>query len=520
MKARAILLIVLTACGTPAPEESPAKPASTSIPTMTPEVEPDEPDPIRECSGQPACDGPLIKTCVENADGSSHWSEPVACPAGEACRQKKCQLPSDKMRAQADAIDTFIDAFSAITGWHTSVDKAAAKAKARDAVLSGDGTDNAFFAAAWGAMNAYPQGHSGLSFAGCGGVVPWQQVSRFGVCGRASKDGIVVTAANKTNKLGLALGDTIIKAGSDSGETIATTSYARAQCGAVYPTASGQRDVGAASFFGTVISGQKLTVRALDGKTRELTVPTTAGTTLTCSDPFARPTEFYAKATVRADGVAVIQVPSFVPFDKAMPTDPNAFDAFIDAFEQEIVKVFETVKDAPAILWDVRGNSGGFTRVGLHIIDGFASAKATHISYCRNREDGSSPPAFWPDQYAAYDITPGGPFKYAGKVAILADGLSYSAADYFPYAAHRAANVLIVGSQTAGAFGGGAGSLTIAGPPNLTASVDAVACFDAVTDLPLEGASLPPSLAVDYDPADVAVGKDSVVEAAVIALGM
>lgn len=321
----------------------------------------------------------------------------------------------------------------------------------------------------------------------CGKSMANQQASRFGVCGRPSSGGIAVTFAQPSNKLGLKTGDVVVKVGEDSGDDIFEASYLRPVCGGIFPAKSGRRYAGAASFFGNVPAGMKLSVRGPSGATREVTVPTEADAKETdCTDPFSRSRAVYAEAKTRPDGVAVIRLPSFVPFDKEVPTDTSEFDAFAAAYQAELVKVFDTVKTAPAIIWDTRGNTGGLTKVGLAIVSGFASARATQLSYCRTRSPGSSPPSFEHDRYALYDVAPAptGPFAYAGKVAVVADGLGYSAGDYFPFAVAKASGVPVIGSASAGAFGGGNGPIELDGPPKLSANYDPTACFDAATNTP------------------------------------
>lgn len=463
-------------------------------------------------------------TVVEGAPSSG---EPItqAPDGGDAGPEvEPPRPPTDRQKAQADAITTLVDALAESSAWHERVDANAVKTKERDAVLKGDGSDGAFFGAVWRSMNAYPQGHQSLyspDRSVCGKSMAQQQTSRFGVCGRPGSGGIAVTFANAGNKLGLAKGDVIVAAGADSGDAMFEAAYLRPVCGGIFPAKSGRRHAGAASFFGSVPAGTKLTVKNAAGATREVTVPSESDAKLTdCTDPFARSREIYAEATVRPDGVAVIRLPSFYPYDKAFPTNPADFEAFRAAYQAEIVKVFDTVKTAPAIVWDARGNTGGLTPVGLAIVGGFPSAKAMSISYCKTRTPGSAPPAFDAEKYAEYKITPGGPFAYAGKVAVVTDGLGYSAGDYFPFAALKASTVPVVGSSTAGAYGGGNGPIELAGPPKLVANYDPTACFDATTNTPLEGN--PPAVRqpVEYDAKDLAAGKDTVLEAAVKALSL
>jgi C-terminal processing protease CtpA/Prc len=332
--------------------------------------------------------------------------------------------------------------------------------------------------------------------------------------------GLVVTVAQAGNKLGLRAGDVITSVGRDVGESLREAAYLRPVCGGTFPSREGRRHAGAASFFATVPAGAKLAVRAPEGTMRVVLVPDTADARLTdCTDVFGRSRQIYAEADVRPDGVAVIRLPSFWPWDKQAPTTEPEFTAFVDAYRAEVVKVFTSVKTAKAIVWDARGNTGGITPVGLAIVSGFPTARPTAISYCRTRTPGSSPPAWDADRYAEYAVTPGGPFAYSGKVAVLTDGLAYSAGDYFPLAVGKASSATLVGTASAGAYGGGRAPIALAGPPALEANYDPTACFDAVTNKPLEGNPPKPTIAAAYDPADLARGKDTVLERAVKSFG-
>jgi hypothetical protein len=475
--------------------------------------------------GASRCDGARVQTCEARGDATA-WTDSADCPGEQTCRDTACQDPTARQLAQVKSIAALVDTLSTSSAWHEPVDVATLKARERAALLKGDGTDLAFYAAAWRTMNAFPQGHQSLLPADtsvCGKAIPFSQGSRFGVCGRPSAAGIAVTSVRAGNKLGLKAGDVITSADGESGDAMLATAYLRPVCGDVFPAASGRRYSAAASFFGTVPAGAKLEVRAVDGTTREVVVPADADAQRTdCTDPFSRNRQLYAEAKTRLDGVAVIRLPSFYPFDKQLPANPTQadYDAFIAAYQAEIVKVFDTVKTAPGIIWDARGNTGGITAVGLAIVAGFPSAKSVAISYCRTRVASSSPIAYDPQRYATYAITPGGPFAYTGKVAVVTDGLAYSAGDYFPLAVAKGSNVPVIGSASAGAYGGGRAPISIDGPPPMNANYDPTACFDASTDLPLEGSPLPPKVAVELDPADLAAGRDTVLERAVVELGL
>lgn len=470
--------------------------------------------------GASRCEGTLVATCE-----AGKWSAAAACPGDQGCREDACQDPTARQRTQADSIGKLVETLARETAWHEVVDDVALTKRERAAILKGDGTDGPYLAAAWRVMNEYRQGHQSMyaDEAVCGVAIPYQNTSRFSVCGRPHKDGVIVTLAKPNNPLGLKAGDVIVRAGADEKEALLEAAYLRPVCGEVFPAKSGRQAAGAASFFGTVPAKMALTVRAPDGSSREVVVPDQAdGAELACGDPFARDRRVYAEAKRRPDGVAVIRLPSFFPYDKQFPTtgSQTELETFVAEYRTALAAIFDTVKDAPGIVWDARGNTGGITPVGLAIVGGFKSARATSLSYCKSREPASSPPSYLSETYAPYEITPGGPFAYAGKVAVVTDGLAYSAGDYFPLAVLRASDVPVVGTATAGAFGGGRVDIPLNGPPKLSCNYDPTACFDANDDAFLEAAPPAPTIAVDYSPADLAAGRDTLIERAVQALGL
>lgn len=467
--------------------------------------------------GATACEGQRVKTCRASS-GRLRWSTAVECPLDQGCRDNACREPTVAMRGQAANIATLVDTLSTQSAWHARVDANAVRTRESKSVLKGDGSDASFYGAAWRVMNAFPQGHQGMSSPSpevCGSAsLRYQNLTRFNVCGRQTPDGsLVVTAAARNNRLGLSAGDVVVQAGDDRGPAILDKAYMTPVCGGIYPTAAGRRDVGAASFFGVVPAGTKLVVRGVDGRTRDVVIPNVDDPPASCEDPFGRRRDVHAEASMRPDGVAVIRVPSWMPLDEPFPQTEEGVTALRARFEESIGRVFDTVKTARAIVWDVRGNGGGLTPVGLAIVGGFPSARATALSYCKTRIPGPTV-SFDGERYAEYRVTPGGRFAFAGKVAVLTDGLNYSAADYFAFAAHRASNAIVVGGATAGAFGGGHGPIELPGPPALSANFDMTGCFDASNDAPLEGTSLPPTVPAGYLPADLAAGKDTVLERA------
>ncbi len=460
-----------------------------------------------------------VQTCNPGA-GQPKWSAAVECPGEQNCRQDRCQDPTAEQQQQAGAVDKYVTLLSDHSAWPLAVDTATVRTDATRRVLKGDGSDSVFFESLRYVQLSWPQGHQSLfaaSQAQCQTAdLYWQNSSRFGVCGRPHGDDIVVTFARAGNPLGLEAGDLITAENGVSGDALFDLVQSRPTCGAVYPATSGKRASAAASYFGSVPAGAKLSVTPVSGATPySLDVPEQFDSQPTrCADALGRDVQFNIRAETRSDGVAVIRLPRFFPLGKSPPTNPADAQKFIDDFIAELATEFDKVKSAPMLIWDIRGNGGGITPAGLAIAGGMPTAKATDVSYCVNRISGTNPPSFGAQKYAIYAVTPGGPFAYTGKVAVVVDGLAYSAADYFPLAVSKATATPLVGSASAGAYGGAGSTPSLGGVPEMLANADANNCKDAATDASLEGTAVAPDLAVEYEPQDLAKGVDTLLEAA------
>lgn len=465
-------------------------------------------------------DGKAVERCQTENGVASFVAE--SCTADATCRDGACVEATDRQKRQAASVAEYLDTLLQISAWPGPVDADAIKSRERDAIFAGDGSDAIFVGSMWRAMHAVPQGHQAIQApAVCGKSVPYQHGSRLGACVRPHEDGLVVTFARPENALGVEAGDVIVAVDSARGSAILDEALDRPVCGSFFPAPAARRTSAAVSFMNTVPKGAKLVIKPAGGGA-ERVVTTPAGSSnqlLDCTDPLGRDTFFNAKATLLADGTGLIQLPRFTPMDdNSNPQTDAELAEFITKFRGKILAEFAKVKDAPRLVWDARGNGGGISSVGLDIVSGMPSARATTLSYCRQRIAQSSPPAYDDTHYAEYAVAPGGDFSYAGKVAVLVDALDYSASDYFSFAIRRATDVPLVGEGTAGGYGGGGASFPIEGPPAVTAYFDSNRCFDASDDSDLEGRGVEPTHEVSYQPADLAAGRDTVLEAAIALL--
>lgn len=448
----------------------------------------------------------------------------ATCEGDAVCREGACTEPTAEQRAQASKLEEMVAYLEENTAWHAPLDWDKLVADGKKAIYRGDGSSNAFFGALYGAFVSVPQGHQGLYLSsGCGTKVPMMAYAQRGACGRPHARGVVITKARAGNAFGLAAGDVVTRVGDVSGRAILGELAKRPMCVTSRPDESFEETSTAATLVDLLRAGETFDVEAADGTKRTITVPAGAlpgkslRDALACSDPLGRDTSVPVESYVRPDGIAVIRLPGFTDPEQSFPMTGSEADyqAYKTKFEAKIKTAFDKVKDARAIIWDVRGNGGGLTQVGLGIASGFPGAAAGEISYCQAREQGSSPPKFDSFKYADYALTPGGQFAYTGKVAVLIDGMNYSAADYFPLAIKAKTSALLVGSATAGAFGATSDSKAFSGPPAFTVSIDLNRCSLSSDDTPLEGRGVEPHVLVEYDAKDLAAGKDTVLDRAV-----
>ena len=365
-------------------------------------------------AGAPACIAGATRcaqSVVESCSDQGQWQLEVTCTLPQSCQQGACADPSETQLAQVASLEAYVDTMLAQTGYFGPLDGEALKQAGRWRIWAGDGSELTFLTAMRGAYLGIPQGHQALflsdSKACAQPGVSYASESRLGVCGRPHPEGVVVTFARSDNVLGLQPGDVVLQADDDAGSALLERSARRPVCsGASSPGAPHRLETAATTFFGHVPGGTVLRVRRGATESFTLEVPLDGGSQfLSCQDPLGRAIDFDAKAELRPDGIAVIRLPRFYPIEGGPPPQTEAeLEVFIAAFQAKVQAVFDQVKDAPGLIWDVRSNYGGITRVGLAIVAGMAGAKAGPLSSCRGRIPKSQPPKFYAQKYAEYEV--------------------------------------------------------------------------------------------------------------------
>ena len=403
-----------------------------------------------------------------------------------------------------------------------------AQAPLADAGLSDGGLPGVEAATVWRTIRAeqlaVPQGHQVARFAACGTAAgpTWATGTWYGVCGRPSDGGVVVTAVpDGGNTLGLSPGDTIVSTNQVSAPDFLEKLAREPVCGSSSPSAAHRTEWAAASLFGIIDQGWTLEVRSPVGTTRTVAVGPRGATSTWCLDPLGGYSQVKAKATLRTDGIGVIQINTFgATADHPFPTPfTNAsYATWVSQRVEQIGLEFDKVKAAPGLVWDLRSNSGGSQEVALAVVGGFAQSSGV-LTNCYARIASSNPPTFSTTATWSFSVAPTSRLAYAGRVAVIIDGNTYSAGDLAARAVREfAPTAHIVGRPSAGAFGyGGNAEQIISGAPGVGATFDQMKCVSAGGQ-PLEGQSTQPTIPLEYDPASLAAGIDNVMEAAVTAV--
>lgn len=177
-----------------------------------------------------------------------------------------------------------------------------------------------------------------------------------------------------------------------------------------------------------------------------------------------------------------------------------AFNAFLDP--PGLMPVFneamQSFMDAEGLIIDLRGNGGGLGAMVVGMIGWLVPEK--------NRELGT---VYLRNNRLRLVVFPR-PQTYAGPVAVLVDGLSASAAEFFAGGLKDLGRACIVGSRTAGA----ALPSMIEKLPNGDGFQYVFANYVSAGGAALEGVGVIPDIEVVPSRAELLAGKDPVLEAA------
>jgi len=163
---------------------------------------------------------------------------------------------------------------------------------------------------------------------------------------------------------------------------------------------------------------------------------------INCPPPFKRPQK-YLQLTYMSDHIAVLTVKTFL--NEFLHQTGENFNRFLDSAFTDIRS-----KNVTKLLIDIRGNQGGNDDNGALL---YAYLTQQPFMYYASQETVS-------DKFAADDNHPNLKSQqpkqnsYAGKVYILADGRSFSAAAEFSAIARSNKRALFIGEEVGGGYYG------------------------------------------------------------------
>ena len=169
----------------------------------------------------------------------------------------------------------------------------------------------------------------------------------------------------------------------------------------------------------------------------------------------------------------------------------------IDAMMAEFAK-------ARVMVVDVRNNPGGTGRAVEIVAGRFADCRR-HFETNRTRY-GPKHDDFWPENFR--HIEPGGPLQFTGPTVLLTDRISASAAEGFTMAMRVLPHVTVVGDTTEGAF-------SSQFPEKMPNGWTLWVAYKESRDhegVCWDGVGIPPDLRVINTAADIAAGRDRMLE--------
>ena len=171
-----------------------------------------------------------------------------------------------------------------------------------------------------------------------------------------------------------------------------------------------------------------------------------------------------------------------------------------------IDEIVERLKDARAIVVDVRDNGGGDDRVGKAIADRFADRQRLYMT-TRTR-DGPGHDDF--TEAKSWYVEPGGPRQFTRPVILLTHRFSVSAAENFALAMRTLPHVTVVGDTTSGVFADVYGDV-LSNDWRFSVSYK---LFEDAHGFCWEGLGVPADLRQINTPEGLAAGRDQVLELA------
>ena len=189
--------------------------------------------------------------------------------------------------------------------------------------------------------------------------------------------------------------------------------------------------------------------------------------------------------------------------------------AFQESLHGALLQAITSLKDAPALILDLRGNGGGSAAMSESLIGSFFNAK-TLIGRTETRTGQPITIAFGAIKLITLERSvPGREDAYAGKVAVLIDSDSASASEATAGGLQSTGRAIVVGERSCGCLLAYLGYATLPGGGELAYSEVG---FTTVKGERIEGRGVIPDVVVERTTDDIRANRDRALEMAQVAL--
>ena len=205
------------------------------------------------------------------------------------------------------------------------------------------------------------------------------------------------------------------------------------------------------------------------------------------------------------DGVGHVVILSMFGFGDLAAHDPVRTE--LTGAGAAIDEVIAALADAPAIIVDVRFNSGGLDGVALEIAGRFADQE--RVAFRKHARDGDGS-----TESREFVVRPAGPQQYLGEVRVLTSAITVSAAEVFVMAMRELPHVVVMGDTTAGSHS----DILERTMPNGWVVGLSNEVYTAADGRIYERIGIPPGMPIALDAPGFAEGRDAILEAALAAI--
>jgi carboxyl-terminal processing protease len=188
----------------------------------------------------------------------------------------------------------------------------------------------------------------------------------------------------------------------------------------------------------------------------------------------------------------------------------SGFEGSERSYRRAIDDVFDALGPVEAMVVDIRDNPGGFDPLAQYVAGRFARERALYMTVRKRVGPGR-------DDFGAvteWYVEPGDDRRFEGRVALLTTYATQSAGETFTLALRRRQDLVQIGDTTAGAF---SDNIMREAGNGWTYTIS-VGDYRDHLGVSHEGVGLAPDIVLENTAADLAAGRDRVLERAIAEL--